>query len=849
MPERQLQLDAILEVLLQYTQKDFSSKLPISDLGDRWDAVCLGINSIGEELSLSLEELRNSNHELELRNSKLKQQQEELQQINEELERQTLQLKEQQEELEETNVELESQATKLQISEEELKAQHEELLQSNEELEEKSKLLEEKNNDILNKNIALQTASNELAVKAKQLELSSKYKSEFLANMSHELRTPLNSILLLSRLLADNNEENLTKDQIEFANVINNSGNGLLELINDILDLSKIEAGKMDLQFEEIEIASFFENIRQLFTHLAKSKTLDFQITIHRDVSKNIVVDRMRLEQIIKNLLSNAFKFTDKGFVHVTVSLPNQGQADRIGLAASKCLIYAVSDSGIGISKEKQDLIFEAFQQEDGSTKRKYGGTGLGLSISREIAHLLGGEIMLESEVGKGSNFKLLLPINCSFDQINQPEDSSQFEKNLLQEKERVREGLVIPKEIADDRSNLSAKDKVILIVEDDIGFAKALLKFSNKRGYKGIVDVSGANTLLYAEKYNPMAILLDIKLPVKGGWTIMKELKENQCTKHIPVHMMSAFEGNTIDSINAGAIDFISKPVSDRNLAQVFSKIEATVNTKPKTILLVDDNPIHITALKAYLTSKEKQCLVAENAKKAYEILNKSKVDCIVLDMGLPDENGYEVLEKIKTQKKFEKIPIIVYTGMSISLKEELKLKKYASAIVIKTVESYKRLLNEVMLFLHIVEHKSKAKNSILEPYLKSEALINKKVLIVDDDSRNIFSLTKLLEQNQMLVNSATDGVDALYFLNNNKKVDIILMDMMMPELDGYETIRKIRKSEKLKSIPIIAVTSKAMVGDREKCLEAGANDYITKPVDVDQLISLLRIWLNKVL
>ncbi|MGE0567228.1 MAG: response regulator [Bacteroidia bacterium] len=770
--------------------------------------------------------------------------------LQESLKAQAEELKVQQEELMEVNSALEEQGQKLQASEEELKVQQEELLQSNQELEEKSQLLEERNQAVNEKNEALESASAELELKANQLALSSKYKSEFLANMSHELRTPLNSILLLSKLISENTEKNLTKEQIEFASVIYNSGNGLLELINEILDLSKIESGKMDVQLEDTNINSICTSISNMFSQLAKEKGIDYICNIEPTIRKSIKTDKIRLEQILKNLLSNAFKFTEKGGVEMHVFSPDVKSIKKLGIQSQEIIAFSVKDSGIGIPIEKQNLIFEAFQQADGSTRRKYGGTGLGLSISREIAHMLGGEITLESKENEGSTFTLIIPVNSSSSQINigitEDQDKTGIYRKALTKEQDKNVVAFTPDEIPDDRGNLKNGDKVILIIEDDTDFAKALMKFANNRGYKAIIAVSGAFAVSFAELYKPIGILLDIQLPVKSGWTVMKELKQNPLTRHIPVHMMSSNEVKSIESIHAGAIDFINKPMAEKELRKVFEKLENIWGKKTKTILLVDDNEMHIKALKAFLDGDFKNCLSAYSAKETYEVLEAHEVDCIVLDMGLPDATGYEVLEKIKKQKKYEKLPVIIYTGKNLSLKDEQRLKKYANAVVIKTVDSYKRLMSEVTLFLHLVEEHQDSK-ILKKPYFKDKVLVGKKVLIVDDDSRNIFSLTKVLEMQEMVVIPATDGKDALSTLAENPDTDIILMDMMMPEMDGYVASREIRKNSKLKTIPIIAVTAKAMLGEREKCIEAGANDYITKPVDTDQLISLLRIWLYK--
>lgn len=649
------------------------------------------------------------------------------------LEAQSEELKVQQEELQETNAELEAQTQKLQTSEEELKAQQEELMQSNHELEEKNQLINEKNEE-------LESASIELYQKAEELALSNKYKSEFLANMSHELRTPLNSILLLSKLLSDDAEDNLTAEQKEFSSVIYNSGNGLLELINDILDLSKVESGKMEIDIENVHLNDIFKSINDLFSRLAKEKEITFLIKQENDISPTLQTDKIRVEQVLKNFLSNAFKFTEKGRVEVIVRAPDKIESKKMRINLSDFICFEVKDSGIGIPKEKHAMVFEAFQQADGSTRRKYGGTGLGLSISREIAHLLGGEICLKSEPGKGSSFSLIIPIN---------------------------------------------------------------------------------NSIIKAVSYKS-----EITKPLKHG-----SGNERGAKKDEPIFI---------------PIDFVETTIDHKNIRREQKKKEKTDGELPKKILLVDDNPIHTNAISRFIENHTKKCIIAETAKEAFQILSNEHIDCVVLDMVLPDENGYEILETIKKNKKFEKLPVIIYTGKSISLQEEKRLKQYAGAIVLKTAESFKRLSSEISLLLKIVDGNSD-KKSLKKPYYKDEILVNKHVLLVDDDVRNIFSITKMLEDKKMKVTSASDGNEALAILHSDKYIDLVLMDMMMPNKDGYETTIEIRNNPAMNKIPVIAVTAKAMLGDRLKCINAGANDYVTKPVDVDQLLALLRVWLYK--
>ncbi|MEO5591209.1 MAG: response regulator [Chitinophagaceae bacterium] len=761
-----------------------------------------------------------------------------VQELLEETQSQTEELMSQQSEMEQVNSELEAQAQQLQTSEEELKVQSEELQQTNKLLEEKSISLEQRNQLILQKN-------KEIEKKAADLTLSTKYKSEFLANMSHELRTPLNSILLLSRLMAENNEQNLTKEQVQYAQVIQGSGNGLLQLIDEILDLSKIESGKMTIEYLPVQISTITTGTHELFAPLAKEKKLQWKVTTGAEVPLIIQTDSMRLEQILKNLLSNAFKFTAEGYIHLSVSCP----ADRPGF-----ICFIVKDSGIGISSEKQELIFEAFQQEDGSTRRKYGGTGLGLSISRELAKLLGGEITLSSKPGEGSEFVCCIPVDRGYsntfirgkEAIAQTTDilEEQLDAELAADTNNYNTS-VIPGEIADDRNNILPGDKIILIIEDDTQFAAALLDYSRQKGYKGVVAVRGDKGIEMATQYLPLGILLDIRLPVKNGWEVMDVLKNNVHTRHIPVHIMSSFEVKR-ESLLKGAVDFINKPVAFEKLNTIFEKLEFVLSKKDKKVLIIEENEKHAKALAYYLATYNVSAAVYQSVEDSIQSLYKKEVDCVILDMSIVDKNQGQLLEKIRNHEGLEDLPIILFTGKSLSQPEEFKIKQFADAIVLKTAHSYKRILDEVSLFLHLVQEQQNKKiaQGFEKFILEENVLKGKKVLLADDDVRNIFSMTKTLEKYQMQVIPAMDGKEALQLIQSDK-IDVVLMDMMMPEMDGYTSIRAIRKNPLYKKIPIIAVTAKAMSGDREKCISAGASDYISKPVDMDQLVSLLRIWL----
>ena len=755
-----------------------------------------------------------------------------MQELVEELQSQTEELQMQHSELENINAELEAQTQKVQASEEELRVQQEELLQSNQELEERTNMLEERNRLIEERNLDIQQ-------KSKQLEQSTKYKSEFLANMSHELRTPLNSILLLSKLMTES--EDLDKQYIEYAEVMQSSGQGLLTLIDEILDLSKIEAGKMKIELSEVSLEEVASDMNALFMPVAKNKNLEFLVNLEKEIPETLHTDKLRLEQILKNLLSNAIKFTSTGQVSLDVSNDD----------VNKRLLFKVTDTGIGIAKEKQNLVFDAFQQADGSTRRKFGGTGLGLSISRELAKLLGGTIHLESTEGVGSKFILDLPYNINNEkEVPQVQEKEPIPFPVQQDAVQPARYVVdhIPNDVQDDRDTISQDDKVILIIEDDTAFAKILLDFTRQKNYKGLVAVRGDTGIEMANHFKPLAILLDIQLPVVDGWQVMEALKANPETRPIPVHIMSSLKLKQ-ESLLKGAVDFINKPFAIQEMQNIFKKLEDALSRSPKKVLIVEENKQHAKALGYFLSAHNINTEIASNIEHGIGALKKHEIDCVILDMGVPDKNAYKTLETIKEQDGLENLPIIVFTGKNLSKGEEARIKKYADSIVVKTAYSYQRILDEASLFLHLVEEKNK--QNVALPSLAGtltemrNVLKNKTVLIADDDVRNIFSLTKALEIHNMKVFAATDGKEALKILNENPSIDVVLMDMMMPQMDGYETIREIRSANAYKSLPVLAVTAKAMMGDREKCIAVGASDYISKPVDVDQLISLLRVWL----
>ncbi len=761
----------------------------------------------------------------------------------------------------------------------ELQNQQEELQQTNEELEEKARLLADQNAAVERKNQEVEVAKQSLEEKAAQLSLTSKYKSEFLANMSHELRTPLNSLLLLSEQLRDNPEHNLTERQVEYASTIYGSGNDLLNLINDILDLSKIESGTVSVDIAEVAFSELSGFVEQTFRHIAEDKKLGFAIELENTLPPSLFTDERRVKQILKNLLSNAFKFTPQGQVSLKINRATEGwNVANPSLNKSTTVIaFSVSDSGIGISPDKQRVIFEAFQQADGTTSRKYGGTGLGLAISRELARLLGGEITLQSEIGEGSVFSLYLPMRYSPPVVNDvlpPVGKSMLSPTVsgmlrgrirspqtftqapdtqngeaLSEAGNAFQPLVeVTETLDDDRASIQAGDRVILIIEDEPRFARILLDFAHERGFKALVAMHGQTALALARQYRPDAITLDIELPDMSGWTILDYLKHEPATRHIPVHIISAV-GEDERSRKLGALAWISKPVDKEALEQSFARMEDFLARKVKNLLVVEDQPAERDRIVALISNGDVNITTASTGADALAALKQTHFDCLVLDLGLPDTSGFEVIEEIKKDLSLRTLPIIVYTARELTQEEETRLKKVIKSVIVKDVRSPERLLDEVTLFLHQVEADlPDVKRRILEQVRKTDPMLaGKKVLIVDDDVRNIFSLAAVLERHKMEVLSAENGKDAINLLKKTPDIEVILMDVMMPEMDGYETMRAIRKLSKFKTLPIISLTAKAMKGDREKCIEAGASDYITKPVNTEQLLSLLRVWLYR--
>jgi len=779
----------------------------------------------------------------------------------------TEELQTQQKELTETNKRLEQQAQSLRASEELLKNQQEELQQTNEELEEQAELLALQNKEVERKNRDIEQARALLEERAEQLALTSKYKSEFLANMSHELRTPLNSLLILARLLSDNPDGNLTAKQVEYTRTIYSAGNDLLELINDILDLAKIESGTMSVDIEQVLFGDLRDHLDRTFRQMALDKKLSFKVELEAGLPKGIYTDAKRLQQVLKNLLSNAFKFTERGEVKLDVEVVREGWSLEIEALTSSAtvLAFSVSDTGIGISDDKHRVIFEAFQQADGSTSRKYGGTGLGLSISREIANLLGGEIKLTSRAGEGSKFTLYLPPTYQESRIMNDQESGMgkqraqlptaissavpspnFNLPLAEPSKRI---APYPSPIiADDRENVEPDDRILLIIEDDVNFARILLDMARDQGFKGLVALRSDIGLAMAREFKPTAIMLDLNLPVMDGWTVLDRLKHDPSTRHIPVHIVSVEEGRQ-RSLQLGAIAYLQKPVSHEALSKALTDIKGFVERPVKNLLVVEDNETQRLSIVDLIGNHDVSTTAVGSGAEALETLKSGHFDCIVLDLGLPDMTGFELIEQIKQDAALKSLPIIIYTGKELTRAEETQLKRMAETIIVKDVRSPERLLDETALFLHRVQaNLPEPKRQMLEQlYQTDSTLAGKKVLIVDDDMRNIFALTSMLERHQMQIVFAENGREGIATLQNTPDINIVLMDVMMPEMDGYETMQAIRNMPQFASLPMIALTAKAMKGDREKCIEAGASDYITKPVDTEQLLSLLRVWLYR--
>ena len=755
----------------------------------------------------------------------------------------TNELQSQQSELKRSNKELEEQTQALKASQDLLKNQQDELQRANEELEEKASLLAQQKKMVETKNRELELAQASLEEKAEQLAITSKYKSEFLANMSHELRTPLNSVLLLAKVLGENTERNLNEKQVEYMSSIYAAGNDLLGLINEVLDLSKIEAGRMDLNVNEFGLSDIRKFADRSFRQLAEQKQLQFEVQIEDDVPVAMTTDQRRLEQILRNLLSNAFKFTQTGRVVLKVHRAQpeiRFSSDSLN-AQKETIGFSIIDTGIGIPREKQKIIFEAFQQADGSTSRKYGGTGLGLTISREIARLLGGEIRVESTEDQGSTFTLYLP--------------KEFHENIFHGAIEVPVPFLketapsVTPNIRDDRYDIEHEDRVVLIVEDDVHFSKILYDIAREHGFKAITATKGDTGLALAHEFKPQAIILDLHLPSMSGWTVLSRLKRHPQTRHIPVHVISV-EDERGKAMQLGAFAYLTKPVEKSNLDSAFGRIEEFLQRKVKQLLVVEDDENQRKAIIGLIGNGDIETHGVGSAEEAMRSLSEKHYDCMVLDLNLPDMSGRQILEQLRKNEDLNQLPVIVYTGRDLTEKEETELRQYAGTIVIKGASSPQRLLDEVTLFLHRIDTRLPEEKLELQKNELDTILSNKKILIVDDDVRNIFALTSVLENSvskdsNLRILYAENGREGIDRLKDHPDTNLILMDIMMPEMDGYETMRNIREMQNFSELPIIALTAKAMKGDREKCIEAGASDYISKPVNVDQLLSLIRVWL----
>jgi len=761
----------------------------------------------------------------------------EMQILYERSQSQTEELESKQEELRTSNEELIIKTEQLQASEEELRVQQEELRQINAELEEQAQLLEERNK-------LINEAREAISIKAGELEQTGKYKSEFLANMSHELRTPLNSILILAKILGDNKHANLNEEQLKYASVIHNAGSDLLTLINDILDLSKVESGKMDLTIEEVYMVDIKRDLELLFNEVAGNKKINFSVQLEKDLPASIVSDRVRVEQVIRNLLSNAFKFTpENGLVTVVIKSDAKGQVFTSSVLKSldskDIISLAVTDTGIGIPEEKQRLIFEAFQQADGSTSRKYGGTGLGLSISRELAVVLGGEISVISSAGGGSTFTLFLPLALHF-LAEEP-----VEKHKLSNDKHVLEPSPVLEKLH------VTGESTVLIIEDDKNFAEILKDYAIERGFKPILAYSGDTGLELAKKHSPQAIILDIMLPVMDGWTVLKHLKSDPATKNIPVHMMSAGDETKKKAEREGAVGFLKKPVVKEKLDEAFDMLIKNSDLKLAKVLIVEDHEIQSEDIKRKFVEHNIQIVQAFNGNEARKILQyEHDFDCLILDINLPDISGLDLLDEIRSNVDLKDIPVIINTAMELDKNSLARVMEHTDAMVLKNNKSNERLLDEVNLFMNKVKSTGPVHSSPLpstENFSTLEKVLkDKTILIVDDDMRNIFALSSALQSYDLTIEVAHNGKEALTKLDLKPDINLVLMDIMMPEMDGYEAMTEIRKQSRFKNLPIIALTAKAMKNDRDKCISSGANDYVSKPVDVDKLLSLIRVWLS---
>jgi CheY-like chemotaxis protein/signal transduction histidine kinase len=761
----------------------------------------------------------------------------------------TEELQQQQDELRAVNEELEEQTRRLKHSEETLRRQQEELETANTELEEKNSYLENSRAMIERSNRDLAESRIEIEEKAEQLALASRYKSEFLANMSHELRTPLNSILLLARMLADNKEGNLNEKQMRSANIIHSSGNDLLVLINEVLDLARIEAGRLELRPEQIDLRRIAEGVLDQFGPIAEERGLKFDVGVDEKCPQQVSTDPKRLNQILRNLVSNAIKFTDKGDIAVRVARPAAQETLPHGLHRNTTVSIAIRDTGIGIAPEQQQSVFEAFQQLDHGATRRFPGTGLGLSISRELAHLMGGEILLSSQPGKGSTFTLYLP-----DALPQTsEKSAPLDEPAPPTRAPHRQAAAtlpaeLPQAIPDDRENLAESDPTILVIEDDAAFAQSLMDLCRDKGCKVLFAPNGEQGLALAETHQPKGIFLDIRLPGRDGWSVLESIKASPRLRHIPVHILSV-ENDLKTALERGAIGFLSKPVDKEDLESALAKLENVFNRPMKELLVVEDDATLRQGIIALIGNGDVRSDEAGSGAEALQAIRSKRYDCMILDLGLPDMNGMELLRIFEKEAGEVLPPVIVYTGRELTHEQESELRRYSESIIVKGVCSQERLLDEASLFLHrMVNKMPAAKRRVITDLHDCDLIFReKKILIVDDDMRNVFALSKLLEEKGVITFKAENGRKALELLETTAEIDLVLMDMMMPVMDGYEAMQRIRAGQRFRNLPLIALTAKAMPQDRARCIQAGASDYLSKPVDMTRLFSILRVWLYR--
>jgi CheY-like chemotaxis protein/signal transduction histidine kinase len=762
-----------------------------------------------------------------------------LQNLLEETQRQSEELQAQSEELRVSNEELEEQGRALKESQTRLEHQQAELEQTNAQLEEQAQQLEIQRDDLAQANSSVQA-------KARELEQASQYKSDFLANMSHELRTPLNSSLILAKLLADNPTGNLTPEQVKFAQTIQVSGNDLLMLINDILDLSKIEAGHMEVKSESVRLDRVLSDLTRTFEPIAKQKGLTFKVSRDQNCPDVIETDRLRLEQILKNLISNALKFTEKGKVELLIHKDGEMVA------------LTVSDTGIGIPETHQKSIFEAFRQADGTISRKYGGTGLGLSISRQLARLLGGSIELRSEEGKGSAFTLRLPFVYDETLV---EAQEAYMPEAVSAPQPVPKNMPAPRKkpdlprgrIKDDREELVKSGRIMLVIEDDESFAGILYNLAHELDFQCLIATTAEEALMVARQYTPSAVILDVGLPDNSGLSVLDRLKRDDRTRHIPVHVVSANDYSQTAML-LGAVGYMIKPVKRAELVDALKNLEIKISQHVRRVLIVEDDLIQRESMAKLLGSHDVETVGAGTAAECLDLLKTEKFDCMVLDLSLPDATGYALLETLSQRDGYDFPPVIVYTGRELSENEEQSLRKYSKSIIIKGAKSPERLLDEVTLFLHqVVSDLPPERQKMLEAARNRDAVLEgRRILVVEDDVANIYALTSILEPHGAIIQIARNGREALETLQANKgkkgqESDLVLMDMMMPEMDGITATREIRKKPEYKKLPIIMLTAKAMKDDQEKCIQAGANDYMAKPLDVDKLLSLIRVWMPR--